>query len=271
MEGKIDWPRDAGGWKRTGEAVSYEGRAIFDYMDGAGEVYLAYNFKNLKVQRFERADHPAIIAEAYEMDTPEDAFGIFAWERQDPDAAIGQGSEIGGGLLRFWKGRYFFSIYGEGEGEEQAVLEIGRRVASSIAEEGGPPSLMRALPGEHRVEGSVRFVRSHVLLNQRCFISDENVLGLGADTEAVFARYDFGKERTFVLLVGYPAGERARSAAAALGKAYRLDRAGVGEPGVGWTAAGVEGRHLVVALHAPKAEVARGLVEATMTRLKEEP
>ena len=270
MEGKIDWPRDAGGWKKTGEAVSYEGRAIFDYMDGAGEVYLAYNFKNLKVQRFERAEHPAIVAEAYEMGTPQDAFGVFAWERQDPDAGVGQGSEIGGGLLRFWKGRYFFSIYGESEGEEQAVLEIGRRLASSIAGEGGPPRLMGSLPEEHRVEGSVRFVRSHVLLNQRCFISDENILGLEKDTEAVFARYDLGKERTFVLVVGYPAHERATSAAAALKAAHMLDSAGMAEAG-GWTAAGVEGRYLVVALHAPKEEAAGRLIQAAMTRLKEEP
>ena len=107
------------------------------------------------------------------MGSPADAFGVFSFDRQDPDAGIGQGSEFGGGLLRFWKGRYFVSVYGEGEGKEQeeAVLEIGRRLASSIVETGEPPRLIRALPEERQVEGSVRFVRSHVLLNQRCFVS----------------------------------------------------------------------------------------------------
>ncbi len=272
MDGTIGWPSGAGGWKRAGEAVLYKGRTIFDYMDGAGEVYLAYDFKQLAVQRFEREGRPAIIAEAYEMGTPQDAFGIFTWDRQDPDAAIGQGSEFGGGLLRFWKGRHFFSVYGEGEGkeQEQAVLEIGRGLASSIAETGEPPGLMRSLPREHRVEESVRFVRSHVLLNQRCFVSNENILGLGADTEAVFARYDFGKERTFVLVVRYPTEARAHSALASLGKAYRLDGGQPAEAGGSWTAAEVEGVRLIVALHAPKAEVARQLIEATKTRLKEE-
>jgi hypothetical protein len=37
----------ARGWTKTGEAVLYKGRAIFDSMDGAGEVFLAYNFRNL--------------------------------------------------------------------------------------------------------------------------------------------------------------------------------------------------------------------------------
>ncbi|MGD0661168.1 MAG: DUF6599 family protein [Syntrophorhabdales bacterium] len=273
MDETTGWPLGAGGWKRTGEAVLYKGRAIFDYMDGAGEVYLAYDFKELEVQRFEREGHPAIIAEAYEMGTPQDAFGVFTWDRQDPDAAIGQGSEFGGGLLRFWKGRHFFSVYGEGEGkeQEQAVLEIGRGLASSIAETGEPPLLLRALPEEHRVEQSLRFVRSHVLLNQRCFISNENILGLMSDTEAVFARYDFGKERTFVLVVNYPTEARAHSALASLDKAYKLDGGRPAEAGGTWTGAQMEGRRLVVALHTPTAEKARQLIEATKTRLKEEP
>src|SRR5208283_4197241 len=162
MDETIRWPSEAGGWKRTGEAVRYQGREIFDYMDGAGEVYLAYNFRQLTVHRFERQGHPALIAELYEMGTPADAFGVFSFDKQDPGAGIGQGSEFGGGLLRFWKGRHFASVYGEGEGheQEQAVLEIGRGLASSIVETGEPPRLIRSLPEGKQVEGSVKFVRS---------------------------------------------------------------------------------------------------------------
>jgi hypothetical protein len=273
MDETIGWPSEAGGWKRTGEAVRYQGRAIFDYIDGAGEVYLAYNFRQLTVHRFERQGHPALIAELYEMGTPADAFGVFSFDMQDPEAGIGQGSEFGGGLLRFWKGRHFVSIYGEGEGkeQEQAVLEIGQKLASSIVGTGEPPRLIRALPGERRIEGSVKFVRSHVLLNQRCFISHENILRLDADTEAVFARYDFGKERTFVLLVGYPGEARAKSALAAFRKTYRLDAGGMAQAEDGtWTGAEAEGPAIVIALHAPAAEVVRQLIDATRMKLKEE-
>ena len=258
----------------TGEAVHYQGRAIFDYMDGAGEVFLAYNFKQLTVRRFERQGHPAVIAELYEMGSPADAFGVFSFDKQDPDAGIGQGSEFGGGLLRFWKGRHFVSVYGEGEGEEQeqAVLEIGRRLASSIVETGEPPRLIRSLPEERQVEGSLKFVRSHVLLNQRCFISYENILQLEADTEAVFARYDFGKDKTFVVLIGYPGEAKARSAFTAFKKAYMLDAEGMVQAEDGtWTGAEEEGPRVIIALHAPKAEAARQLIDATKTKLKEEP
>ena len=274
MDKTIGWPSEAGGWKRTGEAVRYQGRAIFDYMDGAGEVYLAYNFRQLTVHRFERQGHPALIAELYEMETPADAFGVFSFDKQDPEAGIGQGSEFGGGLLRFWKGRHFVSIYGEGEGkeQEQAVLEIGRKLASSIVGTGEPPRLIRALPTERQIEGSAKFVRSHVLLNQRCFISYENILRLETDTEAVFARYDFGKDRTFVLLVGYPNEARARSALATFRKTYRLDAGGMAQAEGGmWTGAEAEGPRIIIALHAPAAEVVRQLIDATRKKLKEAP
>jgi hypothetical protein len=273
MDGTIGWPSGAGGWKKTGEAVRYAGRQIFDYMDGAGEVFLAYNFKTLTVRRFEREAHPGLVAELYEMGGPADAFGVFSFDRQDPEAGIGQGSEFGGGLLRFWKGRHFVSVYGEGEGkeQEQAVLEIGRKLASSIVETGEPPRLIRALPEERRVEGSAGFVRSHVLLNQRCFISYENILGLGADTEAVFARYDFGKEKTFALIVAYPDEAKARNAFAGFKKAYALDAEGMARPGGNraWTGAEAQGTCIIIALNAPNSETVRRLIEAAKLKLKE--
>ncbi len=274
MNDTIRWPVEAGGWKAAGEAVQYQGRAIFDYIDGAGEVYLAYNFKQLTVHRYERGGHAAVIAELYEMGSPADAFGLFSFDRQDPEAGIGQGSEFGGGLLRFWKGRHFVSVYGEGEGheQEQAVLEIGRGLASSIVETGEPPRLIRSLPEGKQIEGTVKFVRSHVLLNQRCFISHENILQLEAGTEAVFARYDFGKDKTFVLLVNYPSQERARAALTTFRKAYMLDAEGMVQDEDGaWTGAEKEGPAIIIALHAPKAEVVRQLIDETKTKLKEEP
>ncbi len=171
MGGTIGWPSGAGGWNKTGEVVRYAGRQIFDYMDGAGEVFLAYNFKTLTVQRFEREAHPGLVAELYEMGGPADAFGVFSFDRQDPEAGIGQGSEFGGGLLRFWKGRHFVSVYGEGEGkeQEQAVLEIGRKLGiidrrNGRASPAHPRSSRRAPGGgERRVRQEPRPAQPEVL------------------------------------------------------------------------------------------------------------
>jgi hypothetical protein len=271
----IAWPTEAGGWREAKPAGRYVGRAIYDYMDGAGEVFLAFNFRQLTVLRFERPDHPPLIAELYEMGSPADAFGVFSFDRQDPDAHIGQGSEFGGGLLRFWKGKYFASIYGEGEGsdQERAVLEIGKRLAAAIEERGEPPRLMEALPPAGQVEGSARFVRSHVLLNQKCFVSNRNILGLGPDTEAALARYDLGKERTCLVVVRYPDQAKAEAAFTGFNGASKPEAPGRAvtrtEDGT-WTGAELRGTHVVIALRASDERSARRLMEEAAARLKEE-
>ena len=99
-----------------------------------GELYIAYNFNGVKVRRYEKSGQPPITAEVYDMGTSEDAFGVFSFERQDEEAGIGQGSEFGGGLLRFWKGKFFVSVFAEGQGKEAeaATLELGKVIAKSI-------------------------------------------------------------------------------------------------------------------------------------------
>ena len=109
MDQAIYLPAEIEGWKWDGKEIRYNSRTLFDYIDGAAELYLAYGFQNLTARRFEKSNHPPLILELYEMASSEDAYGVFSFERQDEAVGIGQGSEFGGGLLRFWKGKYFVS------------------------------------------------------------------------------------------------------------------------------------------------------------------
>ena len=119
-------------WKWDGKEIRYNSRTLFDYIDGAAELYLAYGFQNLTVRRFETSSQPPVTLEIYEMASSEDAYGVFSFERQGEAIGIGQGSEFEGGLLRFWKGKYFVSIYGEGGGAEveSAILKMGRNAVA---------------------------------------------------------------------------------------------------------------------------------------------
>src|SRR4030042_2130548 len=134
MNQEISLPSEAAGWKWDEKEMKYNSRTLFDYIDGTVELYLAYGFQNLTVRRFEKSKQPPITIELYEIASSEDAYGVFSFERQDEAIGIGQGSEFGGGLLRLWKGKYFVSIYAEGEGAEveSGILKLGRAAASSI-------------------------------------------------------------------------------------------------------------------------------------------
>jgi hypothetical protein len=224
MSPGISWPAAAEGWKWDGKQEIYGSRAIFDYIDGAGEVYLAYNFKHLTVRQFEKAGHPRIIAELYDMGSSNDAYGIFSLERQDDDAGIGQGSEFGGGLLRFWKGKFFISVYADGAGPEAGgtILSLGRALADSIPSTDQAPKLIRALPDGKMglVEKSIRYLHSHILLNQRFFIATRNILNLNPKTEAVLAQYLRAGKKIHLLVVRYPDMKEAEAALQSFKRAY---------------------------------------------------
>jgi hypothetical protein len=227
-KGKADpefsFPAEVAGWKWDGKESHYNRKTIFDYIDGAGELYIAYNFNGVKVRRYEKPDEPPITAEVYDMETSEDAFGVFSFERQDEEAGVGQGSEFGGGLLRFWKGKYFVSVFAEGQGKgaEAATLGLGKAIAASIRSVGPAPKLLDALPRNKGglVEKNIRYLRSHILLNQRFFIANQNILNLNPKTEAVLGQYAQGRQKIHLLVIRYPSEPEAAAALQKFKKAY---------------------------------------------------
>ena len=273
---EIPFPPEVGGWKWDGKKTHYNPRTLFDYIDGAAELYLAYGFRNLAVRRFEKPGQPPIIAELYEMGSPEDAYGVFSFERQEEDAGIGQGSEMGGGLLRFWKGRYFASLYAEGEGAgiDKAILDTGRMIANGIRETGSPPEMIRFLPGENAglMKLSIRFLRNHILLNQYVFIAHQNLLNLNPHTEAVLAQYRQNGQRVHLLMIRYPTGKEAADALQRFSGAYMPEARGKGrwrtEDGK-WTVAKQQQKFVFVILGAPSQRTAEDLLKAAEQKMDE--
>jgi hypothetical protein len=230
MSQEISLPSEAAGWKWDNKEMRYNSKTIFSYMDGAAELYLAYGFENLTVRRFGKSNQPPITVEVYEMTSSEDAYGVFSYEHQDETAGIGQGSEFGGGLLRFWKGKYFVSIYAEGEGPdvESGILQIGMATANSITSMGTEPKLVGFIPGKGLglVDKSIRFIKSHILLNQRFFIAHQNILNLNRKTEAVLAQYRQNGQKTQLVLIRYPDSKEASDAYQSFTKGYLPDARG---------------------------------------------
>jgi hypothetical protein len=269
MESGISLPVEVAGWAWDRKEIKYDSKSLFDYMDGAAELYLAYGFQDLRVRKFERPGQPPITLELYEMACSEDAYGLFSFERQDEAAGIGQGSEFGGGLLRFWKGKYFVSIYAEGEGGEieSAILAAGRAAADAIQETGPAPALVGSIPGQELglVEGSVRFLKSHVLLNQRFFIAHGNILHLGRGTGAVLAQYTRESGKVHLLLVRYSGAREAGDAYRSFMGAYLPDAGGkelLMTEDHKWTMARLRGEALTVVFGAPTAADAEALIKA---------
>jgi hypothetical protein len=157
---------------------------------------------------------------------------------------------------------------------EEAVLSLGRKLATGIQETGDPPRLLRYLPESPKPAADrICFVRSHVLLNRCFFVSHQNILRLANDVQALLARYPQGKNKLCVLLIRYPTAARARSALTGFRSAY-LPEAGPGgvvrtEDGA-WTKAERFKNFAVIVFGAGEPAEAEQWVQTTMAKFKKE-
>jgi hypothetical protein len=162
------------------------------------------------VVRFVKQDAPEITVEVFDMDTAQDAYGVFSHSRETEEPGIGQGYEYRGSLLCFWKGKYFVCVRGERETPEskEAIFKLAREIANKIPALGDKPEIVGFLPPENLSLGSVRFFHSHPSLNYHYFLAEENLLQLNDSTDAVIGRYEPGG--VHLLCVQYPDSELAR-------------------------------------------------------------
>lgn len=258
-------PGEILGWTPSETDQIFDQETIFDYINGAGEVYRAYRFKLLLGRRYARNGQPDIIADVFDMGSARNAFGVFTHDLDGEDAGIGQGSVYKGGLLSFWKGRIFASLFSEEETEEarEAVLALGKAITSLIAEEGKKPGLVALFPGEHLVKDSVRYFFSPIILNYHFFVADENILFLNKTTEAALAVYTLNDQQSRLLIVRYAGAADADKAKANFIAVYMPDAV---EPGIiqtengTWTAAKTRDSLMTIVFESPTKAFAQALI-----------
>lgn len=268
-------PLSIGDYRSDGKDELFNRETTFRYMDGAAELYRSYAFGLLLVRRYVKKDHPPIVVELFDMGSPGDAFGVFSFETEEQEADIGQGSEYGGGLLRFWKSKFFVNVYSEQEttSTRQDLLEAGRAVSASIKGEGPKPRLLDVLPREDLVSRSIRYFHLHQSLNHHYFISHENLLKLGERTEALLATYQFPQGgKTRLLLVRYPDPKAAGEALKRFVRAYMPEAPSpkvVRTEDGRWTGAEVLKAFVTVVFDAPDPERVRSMIETVRRNLGE--
>jgi hypothetical protein len=149
---------------------------------------------------------------------------------------------------------------------------MGRGVSNSIPAAGPEPKLVGFIPGKDfgLVDKSVRYLKSHVLLNQRFFIAHQNILNLNRKTEAVLAQYLQDKQKTQLLLIQYSNLKEAGGAYQSFMKAYLPEAGGrdrLRTEDRKWTFARQRNEFVVIVFGAPTEGDAEALFKATEKKL----
>ncbi|MBI5115398.1 hypothetical protein HZA56_02895 [Candidatus Poribacteria bacterium] len=259
-------------WRDTGRTHVYSGVALSDYINGGAEVYFAYGFREAAVREFENSAGARLTVEVYEMNRSENAYGIFSTDSAGKRIPVGADASYGDGLLRFWKGPFFVRIlcYPSDPATEALVQNIGKGIADLInSDSRRPESLLSLLPDIGVAADSVCYFHRQTSLNNLRFLSDENLLGLGDNVDAItweeiLENKESSQNRPRQIVLRYPSESAAREASRNFTEKY----IGVQNRFSAGAATRLRSSWLIVVLDAPSKKAANEAVDRTFAKLE---
>lgn len=174
------------GWKQAERIQTFDPNSLYEYIDLGADLYLAYDFEELKVAEYQNSQKAAVTVEVYRHRTPTLAFGVYSQERVPGASFVDVG--IQGyqekHALNFLSGNAYVKITGYDTGpEDQAILlSFAKSVAANLGEKGAFPAILAAFPGEGKVKNSEKFTARKFLgysFLHSAFSAEYNAVGIG--------------------------------------------------------------------------------------------
>ena len=198
------------GWLANGVPRKLTGKALADLLSVDRRAALQYGVKDLTVHRFKpavRAKRTAgteLTIEVYRMASPEDAFGLFTFDRRITDlasSALPVPNAIGEDHAIFAKSHAFVEILTKGC--DQAVIEkLAATVAGKIGlPSASPPHGIAQLPRPNLVPGSERYLKGDIAAGAESPLLNRDFWGFKAGTSRGYAARYAPKDSKLIIVV----------------------------------------------------------------------
>ena len=132
LQGKtVDFP-EMSGWKLDGKPQVFSPKTLYEYINGAADLYLAYEFQDLNVAEYKGEKKAGVTVEVYRHKNPTQAFGIYSQERLANAKFMDLGAQgyHEPNVMNFFTGPYYVKINGfnTGEDDEQILLPFAKKI-----------------------------------------------------------------------------------------------------------------------------------------------
>ena len=189
------------------------------------ELYHSYGFirqANIEYQTPRFASRPLIFVEIFDMGIPENAFGIYSFNRYPKDKFkwVGSRAYISGDTLGFWKGKYFIQIRGYefATGIREGMFDFAKAIASRIKDPPTKPHILKLLPQKGQMPNSEKYFSSNSTLRKIYSFLPEDGLQLSTNAVGVAASYPHGSsskewlDTMVAFVICYPGESEAKAA-----------------------------------------------------------
>lgn len=207
-------PVSADGWKARASDRTFDGENLYDYIDGAAELFLSYGFSKVFNRTYSDENQREIIVDIFYMNSSRDAYGVFSHSVGKAGNDFGRQSQVTNSSTIFWKDHFYISIMCNPSSDESksVMLKLAGLLDKSIRQSGPLPEIINYLPTDSLDKESIRYFRHYVWLNSHYTISNKNILNIDQKTECVIAKYGGGQSKTVLLIIKYPTDEDAEAA-----------------------------------------------------------
>ena len=156
------------GWKNAEEPKRFGPDSLFEYIDGAAEAFINYDFIELALGQYQQPGRPGTMTvEIYDMGTPRNAFGIYSTERyaESKFLTIGTQGYIEEGTLNFLAAHYYVKMmaYETGVQTEAILKSYAADILRKIGDPGGFPDMVKAFPRRGLVANSEKYILKNFL------------------------------------------------------------------------------------------------------------
>jgi hypothetical protein len=157
---------DLPSWKLSEKFLKFDKSDLFDYIDGAADSYLSYEFEEVSVREYTKGKQ-AIKAEIYQHSDNNNGFGIYAAERF-PDyhfIKVGSQAYTSEDILNMVCGRYYVKLFSETRTpeEKETLIRLAEIIANHLDGKASLPATLQMFPEEGKIINSEQYINRNFL------------------------------------------------------------------------------------------------------------
>ena len=188
----------AAGTTKVSEVETYVGESLYEYINGGAEVYHQYDFVKVSTADF-NVDGIEIVADVYEFDSSDNAYGMYSMLRPDGIETVKTGVQgfTSETSYDFIKGKYLVRlICYDGNAEAVAAMnKLAAAFAETVPGTTTMPSMFANFPEDGKIANSEKIVA-------------ESYLGQAGLDDIYTVDYDYDTEQVQMFLATDQTGEK---------------------------------------------------------------
>jgi len=184
----------------------YVDAELVQYINNAAKVYFTYGFQIIGTTEYVCLDSTNIIVvDIYQMSSPENAFGIYSYNRYKEatiDSTLGGEGFVSDYSIDFYDSNYYIHIqlYDTSEELIAQAKNIANFIDKKIVWKNTMPKIISTLPKKKKVEHSEKFIHEKIAMNVVIPLP-KNPFLLSSKTNVAVAEYIDNDENPYNLFV----------------------------------------------------------------------